>query len=129
METRGLVACVLVIEEEKEAGKPLVDVLRGEIHAVVVVPKGTQVFSLISVGWIRAVETRKKTGIVLIVVLPSLEEIAGETITFRRCMRVVQVGRYRWKPEAPVLANRRQVVEVSHQERMPVVCLVRGPWD
>jgi hypothetical protein len=43
MEPGSLVAGVELIEQQEESGQPFVGILRGEVHAMVVVPQGTVV--------------------------------------------------------------------------------------
>src|SRR5437867_4285619 len=66
----AFVTRVLVVVEDGEAGEPLVDVLRGEIHAVVVVPERAQAFPHISPRRMSAVVASQPVGVVMVVVLP-----------------------------------------------------------
>src|SRR5438552_8043293 len=134
MEAGVLVAGVELVEEEVEPGQPFVDVLRGEVHAVVVVPERAHRLVDVAAGgrvdaW-RGLVVREDSGqdvrVVLVVEVSALEEVARVAIALRRRVTVVQVSADRRQPEAAILILRRQLVEVADQDRLSVMGHVDG---
>jgi hypothetical protein len=131
-EAGGLVAAVKVVVEDVEARQSLVDVLRGEADAVVVIPAGPQRLVDVAVGrGRRDAETRQHVRIVLVVErgirdrgpLRVGKVVAREAVALRRVVRVVQVGRNLRDAEAAVV--RGQLVAVANQDLLAVFRVVR----
>ena len=116
----GLVAGVLVVEEEVEAEQAGVDVGGGEVQPVVVVPEGGQLLARVEAG-----------GEVAVVVVPELagvDPVLGVAVALRGGVAVVQVGGGRGEGEAHLgVPHRRQLVEAAHQHRLAVARRVAGP--
>jgi len=84
MEPGGLVAGVGLVVQEIKPGQPLVDVLRRERHAVIVVPQRAHGLVRIAARWI--------VRIAVVVELTDFKKIAGMAITFRSRVTVVKMG-------------------------------------
>src|SRR5438309_1036129 len=127
MEAGILVAGVVIIEEEVEPGQALVDVLRVEVHAMVVVPECAHRFVDVAGARVGRVNARQDVRVMLVVEVPALEKVARVAVALRRRVTVVQVSADRRQPEAAVLILRRQLVGVADQDRLAVMRHVDGP--
>ena len=126
MEAGGLVARIKLIEQQMEPEQALVGVLRGKVHAVVVIPERAQRFVDVASGCVVRVEPGQDFRIVLIAEVSSRVEIAGVAVTFRRRVPVVQVGGHGRKSKAGIvyLVHRGQAVDVARHLGHAVVGLV-----
>src|SRR5437867_4962217 len=129
MEPGALVPGVQIVAEKDKAGEPLVDVLRGEIHAVVVVPEGAQAFPDIALWRMGAVGPSQRIGVVLVIILPPLKKVTGEAVALRWGMSIVHVGRDRGDSETAVLVGWRQIIVVPEQDRLPILPHMGRPGD
>src|SRR4029077_4819488 len=80
MEPRAFVAGVELVEQQKEPEQTFVSVLRSKVHAMVVIPQGAERFINVAVGLVGRVKSSQHVGILLIVEVPDLEEIAREAV-------------------------------------------------
>src|SRR5438094_8807935 len=124
MEPGALIAGVELVEQQKESGQPLVDILRREIHAVVVIPKRAQRFIDVAVGLMVRGEPCQHIRVVLIIEMAYLKEVAGEAIAFRWSMAVVQVSRNRRQSKAAVID--RKAVDIADEDWHTVVADIGG---
>ena len=104
METSFFIASVKFVEQAIKPKQPLVSVLRGEVHAMVVVPERAQIFVDISVGLIRRAESGQHVRVILVAEVPDTIEVAGVSVAFRWIMSVVKMRSYRRHSEAAVLS-------------------------
>src|SRR5690349_8083549 len=112
------ISSVKLIKKEIETSEAFVDILRREVHAVVVIPERAHRFVDVAVGWMARRESSQGIGIVLVVPFVLTEEVTGEPVTFRWCMAIVQVSGDRLYAEPSVVIW--QVVEVSDEDRFAV---------
>src|SRR5262247_1443792 len=76
-----------------EPGESLVYVLRREIEAMIVVPKGAKRLPWVAIrGELRVGEPGEHVGIVLVPEEPRIEEVAREAVAFRRGVAIVKMG-------------------------------------
>src|SRR5215469_16510933 len=127
MESRRFVASVELVEKAIEANQPFVGILRGEVHAVVVIPERTERLVDIPIGLVVGVKSGQNVGIILVAEMPIGVEVARITVAFGRIVRVVQVSGNRWKTEACVVLLRdlRQRVDIASELRGAVEGAVR----
>ena len=118
-EAGGLVSRVILIEQQVEAGEPLVDVLGGEVDPVVVIPERAQRLVDVAVGQVGRVEAREHVRDNLIVILAAREKVLGEAVALGGVVGVVQMGGDRGKTETRVVPGQR--VDVADQDGRPVV--------
>jgi hypothetical protein len=123
-EARGLVARVILIEQQVEAREALVDILGREVDAVIVIPERAQRLVDVAVGQMGGIEAGEHVRIILIVILAAREEVLGEAVALGRVVGVVQVGGHGREPEARVVPGER--VDVADQDGSPVVGHVGG---
>ena len=93
---------------------------------MVVVPQRCQRLIDIAVGLVVGAESGQHVGILLIVKVADLEEIAWEAVAFRRRVPIVKVSSYRRDSEAAVLGHRWKRIVVPHQDGRAVVIDVGG---
>lgn len=98
-----------------ELEQAFVGVLRGKVHAVVVIPQCAQRFVDVAVGFVVRVESGRDFRIILIARMPSRVEVTGVAVTFRRRVPVVKVGGRGRKSKAGIvyLVHRGQSVDVA----------------
>ena len=124
-EARRLGAGVELVEEQVEAGEALVDVLGGEVHAVVVVPERAHGLVDVAVRPMGRIESGVLVRIVLVVERDRtrLEEVTRKPVALRGRVTVVQMRAHRVLAEPAVVGG--QVVEVPNQDRRVVVRDIR----
>src|SRR5215470_18945923 len=89
---------------------------------MIVVPQRAQRLIDIAIGAdVVRVESGQNIRILLIVEVADLEEIARETIAFRRSVPIVEMGTDRRHPKSAVLGRRWEPVVVPHQNWLVVV--------
>ena len=104
METGFFIARVKFIEQAIKANQTLVGVLRGEVHAMVVVPQRAQSFVDISVGLIRRAESGQHVRVILVAVVPYAVKVARVSVAFRWVVGIVKMRGHRRHSEAAVLS-------------------------
>ena len=124
-EARRLVAGVELVEEQVEAGEALVDVLGGEVHAVVVVPERAHGLVDVAVRPMGRIESGVLVRIVLVVERDRtrLEEVTRKPVALRGRVTVVQMRAHRVLAEPAVVGGKP--VEVPDQDRRVVVRDIR----
>ena len=105
---------LLVVEGEEEGAEPGIDVGRGEIHAVIVIPHGAEALARVEPG--------REHGVVMVPVFAGINEIERESIAFRRRMHVVEMHRRRRQPEPHMVG--RQLIEPADEKRLTVARMV-----
>src|SRR6185295_1492132 len=92
VKSSALIASVKLVVEVVHPHQTLVDVLRCEIEHVVVIPERTHRFvDVAALGYVCGIHSGEDVWIVLIVELAAIPKVAGETVTLRWCVAVVQV--------------------------------------
>src|SRR5262245_22686055 len=122
-EPRRLIARVEVVVQNIHPGQSLVDILRREVHAVIVVPQRAHRFVYVASQRVGRSEPRQHVWIVLVVEegtgkLGMWEEVARKTVAVRRRVAVVQVRAHLILPKAAVVD--RQVIDIADEDRLPI---------
>src|SRR2546425_9874808 len=87
---------------------------------MVVIPKRAQRLVNVSSAWVSGKNARQHIGVVLVIELADLEEVAGDAVAFRWRVAVVQVRGCGGQPKSIIVAL-RQIIEISYQNRLDVL--------
>src|SRR5260370_21954530 len=97
------------IKQQINPSQAVVGVLRREIYAMVVIPECAECLIDVSGAGVGGKNARQNVGIVLIIELARLEEVAGKAVTFRRGVAVVQASGCRRRSKAVVVIQRQGI--------------------
>ena len=107
-----------VRQEKVKPSQSLVDILRRKIESMIVIPERAQCLIDVAASARESIEARQNVRIPMVVEETGIEEVARESITLRRSVTIVKVGRGLRDPE-PYM-TRRQVVEPSDENWLAI---------